>query len=365
MNGEQLFDLVAAYHDLGVHRAGTAVDAATVDWYDAQLNARGLRTERIPVPFDRYVHESTLTVDGEPIAHLPLFYEWTGSIDTTDVHVALVDAHSGGHDDSLADALVAGAATGREALILATEHTEGSLIACNRQPHHHGGRPTVLVGGRDHERLAGADTVRLTMTAATEPAATTNLAARNDIDGRPLLLTTPLTGWFGCAGERGTGAAVLLELVERFGDAPLLILATGGHELDYLGVRRWVAAGGADVRAIVHVGASVAVDAPDGTGGRALIPSRLALTGEGGAAGERMGRAVAPGRFHYRAETPSWTGESEVFCELGVPMLSFTGAGLDFHTPEDTPDRATSPVALATVAAAVAAGVSELWDATA
>ena len=67
----------------------------------------------------------------------------------------------------------------------------------------------------------------------------------------------PLTGWFGCAGERGTGVAVLLDLVERFADRPLLVLATGGHELDYLGVRQWVAARRAEHGerpvAVIHV----------------------------------------------------------------------------------------------------------------
>ena len=78
-------------------------------------------------------------------------------------------------------------------------------------------------------RLNTADTVRLRLDAWTEPAII-NLEARNGLEA--VLITTPLTGWFGCAGEQGTGVAVLLDLVERFADRPLLVLATGGHELD-------------------------------------------------------------------------------------------------------------------------------------
>ena len=33
-----------------------------------------------------------LTADGVEVDHLPFFYEWTGSIDTTDVEVVLADA---------------------------------------------------------------------------------------------------------------------------------------------------------------------------------------------------------------------------------------------------------------------------------
>ena len=89
MDGDELYALVEAYERLGIHRAGTQTDRATFDWYEQHLRALGLSTERSVVPFDRYVYESELTADGEPVEHLPLFYEWTGSVDTTDV--ALID----------------------------------------------------------------------------------------------------------------------------------------------------------------------------------------------------------------------------------------------------------------------------------
>ncbi len=351
MDGDGLLALVEHYHGLGVHRAGTTVDQTTNDWYADELAQRGLAVERQPVPFDRYVFESALTADGQPIDHLPLFYEWTGAIDTTDVEIVLADAHAGGRDDDLDDALE----HRRAALVVATEHDGGSLVAVNRKPHDHDGHPTVLIAGRDHARVAAADTVHLRLDAAIEPGTTTNLVASTagvDPDDA-ILLTTPLTGWFGCAGERGTGIAVLLDLVERLRDRPIVVLATGAHELDYLGVRRWVATAGVRPRAIVHVGASVAVDAPGADGVRRLVPTRLAMTDRAGETADTIVRALEPAAFHVRTDTDRWLGESEVFCELGVPMLSFTGSGIDFHTPEDTPARATSASSLATVAAAI------------
>ena len=221
MQGEELRHIVETYERFGIHRAGTDVDRAVVDWMEGRFAALGLSTTRIDAPFDRYVTESTLTADGVEIDHLPFFYEWTGSIDTTDVEVVLADAHAGGRDHDL-DHTTDAAATA--ALVIATEHPDGSLVAVNREARAHDGRPTVLVAGRDHARLNAADTVRLRLDAWIEPALTTNLEARNDLEGPPLLITTPLTGWFGCAGERGTGVAVLLDLVERFADRPLLVL---------------------------------------------------------------------------------------------------------------------------------------------
>ncbi|MEM9519167.1 MAG: hypothetical protein AAGA37_07610 [Actinomycetota bacterium] len=362
VDGDQLFDLVEQYHRLGDHRAGSDADAATCAWYTRELVERGLRVRHEPVAFDRYVFHSELTAGGEALPHIPLFYEWTGSIDTTNVGVVAADANAGGRDDDLRDALDAT----RDALVIATKHPAGSLVAVNRTPIDHRGTPTVLIAGRDFDRARSASDLRLRLAASLQPTSTSNLIATNAAADHqpPLLLTTPLTGWFGCAGERGTGAAILLELVERCADLPLLVLATGGHELDYHGVRAWVGKNPAPPRAIVHVGASVAVDAETQAGERALIRERLAMTNANPAAIDAIGTALEPAGFGYRPGTERWLGESEVFCELDVAMLSFTGSGIDFHTPEDTPSRATSPPALAVVADAIADAVDALWLST-
>ena len=114
MDGSTLYRLVEAYERLGVHRAGTGVDRATVDWLEARLRSVGFRTSRTPVPFDRYLVDSKLTADGATIDHLPLAYEWCGSVETTDVAVFDVDIGHGGHTDAVDDAARAlGANTSR------------------------------------------------------------------------------------------------------------------------------------------------------------------------------------------------------------------------------------------------------------
>ena len=344
MDGDDLYRVVEEYEALGIHRAGTPVDRATFDWYARHLEAFGLTTERSAVPFDRYDADSTLTADGASIDHLPLFYEWTGSVDTTDVEVAEIDPAGHTFGRSTGDAPATGE---RDAAVLATAHPHGSLVASNREIGDRGGRPTVLVAGRDHRRLVDATEVRLRLDARLASATTENLIARNDVAGPPLLLTTPLSGWFQCSGERGTGAAVLLGLVERFADHPLLVLATGGHELGYFGVREWVAAGGEPVAAVAHIGASAACDELGDDGVRRLIATRVARTDAGGATADAMQSALQGANYRFLGATDTWVGESEVLCELGVPMLSVTGAGAEFHTPEDHTARVTSPGSLA------------------
>jgi hypothetical protein len=173
------------------------------------------------VPFTGWVHESTVSVNGRPIESLAVRYEWEGSIDTTNVAIVDLDQGLGGNISAL--------------------DVPSS------------GFPVFLVGAKHLEPLR-AGTVRVASVARTEPMSTSNITADNSGTGSPLMITTPLTGWFGCAGERGTGVAVLLDLAARLiddhellmvasliDDHELLIAATGGHELGWFGAHHWVA----------------------------------------------------------------------------------------------------------------------------
>jgi hypothetical protein len=80
------------------------------------------------------------------------------------------------------------------------------------------------------------------------------------------VVSTPSSGWFTCAGERGPGIAMLLALAEWVGARSdglnYLFVATSGHELDYLGARLFHEAHLAPpperTRAWLHLGAQIA-----------------------------------------------------------------------------------------------------------
>lgn len=352
MDGQQLFDVVEQYSDLGVHRAGTPVDDHTAAWMAGLLKERGVEVSAESVPFRGWEASSTLWIDDVEVEHTPVYYSWTGTIDTTSVDARHVDVGFGGKRVVLDPAFEAAQATGAEAAVFATGGPDGSLRVVNQKPELAYGLPAVLVAGRDLP-AAGRPAVRLAMDASLVDATTTNLVGYNPAAlrpgaGLPVILSTPLTGWFTCAGERGTGVAVLLDLVEQLADVPLLVLVTGGHELDYFGVRQWVGSA-PPCRAVLHIGASVAVEA-DTPEGRGLAATRLAKTSVPKDDAGPMAERLTDLNLTLEAAASQWTGESEVFSALGVPMLSFSGAGKDFHTPQDIPSAATSPRALAQVA---------------
>src|SRR5205085_10030380 len=93
-----------------------------------------------------------------------------------------------------------------------------------------------------------------------------NLIARLDRKAaRTLIFSTPRSGWFTCAAERGSGLAAWLALArwmaaERRGHN-LEFLATSGHEYIYLGGEKYLAERApkpANTRLWTHIGASFA-----------------------------------------------------------------------------------------------------------
>ena len=360
--GEDLYRIVCDYAALGHHRSGTGRDQATVEWFMELVSDLGEVTAEA-MEFARYDTSSELTAGGRPIDHLALYYEFFGDIDTSDVAVRRLDPRSGGYPQ-VADKLIDETKrAGRQALAIATEHPDGELVAINRDlAAPASGLATVLVAGRHYDTLTSS-ALRLRLDARLAPGRTVNVEVSNDRPGRRLVLTTPLHGWFGAAGERGTGIAVLRHVAERLADRPLTIIATGGHELGYLGAFRWVERCLEPPACVVHLGASVAVESRAADGSRRLIDSRIGMTNLPEAAARAVTAALDDAGIGLRYDVDSWLGEGEAWSRLGVPVLSTTGAGSDFHTPSDTPERATSPDALATVAAAMARAAAAFHDA--
>ena len=350
------------YASLGHHRSGTDRDVATAAWFADLVGDLGT-VATTAVEFERYDARSELLVDGRMLDHLALYYEFTGDIDTSDVAVRRLDPHSGGFSRIASEVISEAKGAGHEALVIATEHPGGDLVAINRDlaalP---SGMPTLLVAGRHYEALASA-TVRLRLNARLVPGRTANIEVSNDQPGPQLVLTTPLNGWFGAAGERGTGIAVLRHVAQRLADRSVDIVVTGGHELGYLGAHAWVDRCIEPPACVAHLGASLAVEVPGSDGSRRLIDSRIAMTTLDETTARPVVAALRDAGMGLRCQVESWLGEGEAWSRLGVPVLSTTGAGPDFHTPSDTPERATSPDALAQVAAAAHRAVAAFRDA--
>ena len=171
-----------------------------------------------------------------------------------------------------------------------------------------------------------------------------------------MVISTPRSGWFSCASERGGGIAVFLALAKTLAhatDADLLFVAASGHELAEAGQRyflKTLAPPPVQVGLWLHIGANVAcqdlaIDAGQLTPlGRSVTKRGLALSAD---LVQAAGRAFS-GQPGY--DTPKVFGAAPVLGELepirqaGYARLAgLVGFGPVFHTRLDKAAAATSP----------------------
>ncbi len=357
--GEHLYQLVQAYSALGEHRTGTPVDHATMAWFATELGQRGARVDTVPYRFDRYVVHGRLTADAADVEALPLYYEAVGQVHSSRLYLAELAIHAsipGNHIAPQLDAVIARARiSGAEAAILATTGAGGRLVALNCAPVLGSGFPAVLVPGSALSRLRQA-ALHLDLDARLEPGVSATVLGHLGLGDatNPVVVATPLSGWFRCAGERGTGIAIALQLAQDLAARwPVLVVGTTGHELQYLGLRCFLAAHELHPAAIIFLGADLAT-IPLGPERGSTVPAfHQTRTTAGEGLAQRLEAVLAPVRFPVRSNPAQWSGEGEEWVRLGAPLLALASRSPLFHTADDLPEHATSPEQLAVTHTAV------------
>jgi hypothetical protein len=169
----------------------------------------------------------------------------------------------------LADALARGAA----GVVLVTTGPTAEAIALNVSTHRPViERPVAILAPRDAAPFTAAAVQGQTATlildgegggAQRRPAF--NLIARLDRKAPlSLVISTPRSGWFTCAAERGSGVAVWLWLAQWLAKTHhgvnVELLATSGHEYEYLGGEHYLpqAPSPTATKLWTHIGASAA-----------------------------------------------------------------------------------------------------------
>lgn len=355
--GEELYRLVEGYAGLGEHRTGTPVDDATAGWFAEQLKQIGATVSMVPYDFTRYDARWTLKVNGLQTQSLPLFYEGIGRVRTTTPAVAALPVRAGGVLEGLPTHTFAARRDGRAALVVATIADGGRLVATNRQPRMGSGMPTICVA-EDLAQSLATGSVEVDLDARLVAGQSANvIGTLGPVGARPpVLVTTPLTGWFRCASERGTGIAIALSLAQHLAETvPVVVLGTTGHELYYLGLRRHLDVMTDRPAAVVHLGASAAAQGADGN----LSPSVRVVAASPSLDQAAAEDAMAPviSAYHGVAGNSGahsgWRGEAALWAPHDLPLLSVAGGSPYFHSPEDLPHLSTTPSLIHTMATAL------------
>ncbi len=340
-----------------LERAGFAVQRQTFSapWFDAtraELSCEGTSAAIYPQPIVRVT--GTEGVSG-PLVRIDSRGQFAGSLEGA---VALVDLAHARWSSMLSPLarrpIQAAFDAGAKAVVAITNGPTGKVIALNtdgREPMFSG--PVALLAP-EHAApfLAGAlqgKPARLTIDGESGRRPAFNLVGRIDRGkGRWLAISTPRSGWFECAAERGPGVAAWLDLARwapnALRDFDLAFICNTGHEYEYLGAAeamREIAPPVAATRFWLHVGANVAArDWHELPGGLSPLPNVdsqrvLSISPEL----LPLARSLFAGQIGYEAPVSSAVlsaGELDEVIRAGyAPAAGVFGIHRFHHTTED------------------------------
>lgn len=389
---DPIADDLATYIGFGSKQSGGKGDTACGHWLASELEAAGYAVEkpRFSVPyFDPVscritVGQAQASLWPQPIVVPTPPQGVQGPLVRLDSAgragaslagaIALVDLPYNRWTSALATPIRkpigAAFAAGAKAAVVITNGPTGKIIALNsdgRSPMFTG--PVGLLAPEDAAAFLDAAMTRtaarvtLTGTGGRRPAF--NIIGRMDRGmGRWLTISTPRSGWFGCAGERGGGIAAWLDLARR---APLMLpdhnlafLCNSGHEYEYLGAEealKAVAPKPDDTHFWLHLGANLAAsDWHEGLFGlsplagsdsqRYLVVSPPLLP-----AARRLFAGLSGLETPYPSDKLS-AGELSTIIAAGYPSVAGVFGLHRFHHVADDDTRCVNPRSVAATCAA-------------
>ncbi len=382
LSGANLFRDVQRYVDFGEHRTATEVDIKTAQWLAKELRAAGYSTEFQPFNAVQFFPaQISLKVGGKSLSAFPLWYPKTTDPrvltapfkkggDKAEPFIALVKFpfdgrasifRTSGHKEIIDRAVQSGAV----GIVAVTEGATGGIIGLNAmlttEPW---SVPILCVGSQDLEKLEGAaaksSPAEMILQGKTDrQAEAKNVLGRFGKGEKLIVVSTPQSGWFGCAGERGAGVAMFLGLARWAAksdlDANWLFVSTSGHEFGGLGMKAFLktlAPKKEDVFAWLHLGANFAVwsyeKTPDGLQKTGKVESRRAVY----AARELAAPLSKSFDGTMAVITDRTIGEVDLLLKDGYRAFGLVGSNAFHHVPTDLPD-VTGPELLEPVGGAL------------
>src|SRR5262245_53332368 len=250
-------EIIRAYEQQGFHRTGTAVDHKSGDWLSEEVRRAGLTPSRESYSFSRIDPITSVFLgEGRRVAGLPLF---DGAFTNGDGVNGRVGALGSDAEIGVAETtpnLAAAGALGdarrkgpHKAIVCVTRGARPGLCPSNAdsflQPF---GPPVLQVSSEEASWLTELVSrrpdvqliARVKRTAATATNITTMIKGA-DVTLAPLVISTPRSGWYTCASERGGGIACWLETMRALSALGLartvIFVAFSCHELGHLGIQ--------------------------------------------------------------------------------------------------------------------------------
>jgi hypothetical protein len=342
--------VVREYDAQGIHRTATDVDEASAHWLANQLQAAGVEAKLESFPIHRIdLDETFLDIDGRRIGGVPLFDAGftesagiSGRLGTVGSNAEIGLFEASPQDGTERPGPLRQALDGpHKAVVIVTRGGRPglSLINASRFLTPSGVaalQVSSVEGDWLRERAAAGTSARLVASATRRSADAFNVVGRirgSDAAAAPLVVMTPRSGWWTCAGERGGGIAAWLETARAVVTAKpvrdVYFLASSGHELGQIGLDAYLEARAAlagQAKLWLHYGANI------GAGRQIRLQSAdadaqslgtSALAGQGLTASQIVPPGTAPG------------GEAGTIFHRHGRYLSLQGDNSLFHNPAD------------------------------
>jgi hypothetical protein len=349
---------LATYVGFGEHRVGTAGEHRTARWLNGRMQQLGFNSRIEPFVVPTLLNPAGLLRAGdERIAAFPQWMPPHSVLGKTlSAPLQLQGAEAGpaslryladpvgftaGWTPAL-DKMANDAAKGALALILAINISSGDLFVCNQHDAKPLPLPVALIAKRDLPRLNAKDAGVASLRLSGRPvkANSLNVVANKPGVGQNIVVSTPLTGWFSCGGERGPGIALWLRMAKLLAQSPrpVLMLGTGSHEIGHHGIGHHLshhALAPDDVALWLHFGASLAATQLDKGAGFNSPQYLVGLADTEARAREAFGKRIPI----YVPGSPRTQGEAGPIIAGGYRnFIGMSGMFPAFHTPADRGD---------------------------
>ncbi len=387
LSAASLMTTVERYARWPNHLSDTATSAAALDEFSAALGAAGLRLGQQAFTYPEFsVSAVGLSAGGAGVpaaAIAPYLYSGTtgpggvtatlfdggdGKFEASEVagKIVVVSLVSPNNSSSpnLYPAIEAAVKGGAKALVGVTQGVGDYPKWENTNARRGTGpMPVLLVGKHSGAAVIAAAQGGKTGT-VTLAANTSGLACERDVWGelegadpsRRVFVATPASSFTPSASEHGSAYAIVIGLARHYAALPksarpetLVFMAIGGHEVGWLGLQGLLNSShgswfrGAD--AYVHLGSSLgaptAREEPDGTVVTTPTPdpSGQLHNSENPLLETSILEDFAAAGVPTKDKAPHEAsgGEQTYAYAAGIPMVSFSGASLYFHTAGDSP----------------------------
>lgn len=278
--------ILERYQAFGDKASGGPGDTASGAWLEGELEALGFACRRQTYEVPAYDGEASLTTGAARAALIPQAIVVTTAGEGVSGPLYVAGSGKGGPGIALLVLPYARWSTavglverrvqavfraGASAVVIVTTGPTGEALALNAPVEKSlFDRPVAVMAPKDAEPFLQAAaqgqtaTLRVSGRSFRRPAFNVTATLARGA-ARTLVISTPRSGWFGCAGERGSGMAAYLMLVRWATRANLpvniALVATSGHEYENAGGEHFITdlAPKPDRTALwVHLGANVA-----------------------------------------------------------------------------------------------------------